>query len=96
MRCSVAIYIVDCFVATLLAMTKERDCFFYVVKGSVKFYKPMTGCETVFFVEFVVVLFEFCHRGFRGCPPRRRGSPQRSAGAGEGFPLLISRPHQQT
>ena len=45
------------------------NSFFYVMHSCTEFDQTMAGCETVFFVEFVVVLFEFCHGGLRGLSP---------------------------
>ena len=44
----------DCFVATLLAMTAG---LLNVMQGGAEFYLPVAGCETMFFVKFVVVFF---------------------------------------
>ena len=69
-------------------------------KGPAKFYRFYSYDDMqTFFGEMAAILNQaesfgeyfrakMNDGGFRGCPPRRRGSTQRSAGAGEDLPLL--------
>ena len=69
-------------------------------KGHAKFYRFYSYDDMqTFFGEMAAILNQaesfgeyfrakMNDGGFRGCPPRRRGSTQRSAGAGEDLPLL--------
>ncbi|MBS7265919.1 MAG: hypothetical protein KIG83_05535, partial [Treponema sp.] len=66
------------------------DGLFVVVQGRTEFFLPVGGCETVFFVDFIVVFFFVCLGGFWGLPPLDMGSRQTTGLRGEGFPLFAN------